>query len=224
MFTSRAEYRLSLRQDNADMRLTRKGIAAGIVCAERAAVLEAREKELARAMGVLKGFSLPRTEWASHHEAFHMAHKDGKHKTADEVLSMPDVTLENVLHVINAVGAEGGDAALGAFTVDLLVYDTLEATCKYSNYLVRQEDEMDRWRKSGAVKIPENIQYIRENFPFAAEELEKLRTVRPETLHAASMIQGISPSALIYLQTYISRGRHNRSRVDAEADVVLSEV
>jgi tRNA uridine 5-carboxymethylaminomethyl modification enzyme len=210
MFTSRAEYRLSLRQDNADTRLTRKGFEAGIVSSERMAALEDRESQLAVAMSVLQNFSLPRTEWSVRSSAFHMRQKDGKHKTADDVLSMPEVELEDVLKVINEVGAALGDEALASFRVSPLVFDTLEATCKYSNYLARQEDEMERWRKSGALKIPVDIDYTRENFPFSSEELENLRKYRPETLHAASQIQGITPHALIYLQTYISRGRHHR--------------
>lgn len=210
MFTSRAEYRLSLRQDNADTRLTRKGFEAGIVSASRMEALKDREMQLDKAMHLLKNFSLPRTEWAARHDAFQMSHKDGKHKTADEVLSMPEVSLDQVLHVINKVGELNDQPEFSSFTVSPLVYDTLEATCKYSNYLSRQDEEMERWRKSGALKIPESIEYTRDNFPFAAEELEKLRKFRPETLHAASQIQGITPHALIYLQTYISRGRHVR--------------
>lgn len=215
MFTSRAEYRLSLRQDNADMRLTRKGFAAGLVSEQRMQALEERERQLDESLRALQGFSLPRTEWALRHDTFQMRQKDGKHKSADEILSMPDVTLDEVVKVMQDKGVQRGDEELAAFAVGQLVYDTLEATCKYSNYLSRQEDEMDRWRRSGAMKIPPEIEYSRENFPFATEELEKLRKFRPDTLHAASQLQGVTPHALIFLQNYIARGRHLRKEPKA---------
>jgi tRNA uridine 5-carboxymethylaminomethyl modification enzyme len=212
MFTSRAEYRLSLRQDNADMRLTRKGYEAGLVSDERLQVLKQRESQLEGAMSTLKSFSLPRTEWALRSEALQMRQKDGKHKTADDVLSMPDVTLEEVIQIINDYGVKNSSEVFANYKVSPLIFDTLEATCKYANYLSRQEEEMQRWKRSGAMRIPADIIYTRDLFPFAAEELEKLKQYRPETLHAASQIQGITPHALIYLQTYISRGKHNKTR------------
>lgn len=219
MFTSRAEYRLSLRQDNADMRLTRKGFEAGIVGEERINCLLDREARLSSSMNTLKSFSLPRTEWSVLSPAFHMSHKDGKHKSANDILSMPDVALEDVVRVIRQTGANTNQTHFADFAVSPLVQDTLEATCKYANYLERQEDEMERWRKSGAMKIPSDMEYTQEKFPFAAEELEKLRKYRPETLHAASQIQGVTPHALIYLQTYISRGRHLKHRENVDTAV-----
>lgn len=211
MFTSRAEYRLSLRQDNADIRLTLKGYEAGIVGNERLEALKLRKRALESAIKDLEGFSLPRTEWSLRSQALHMRQKDGKHKSAADVLSMPDVTLEEVVRVMRCVGAETLDTFLSNYSVGPTVFDTVEATCKYANYLSRQDEEMERWKKSGAVRIPPDINYSREIFPFAEEELEKLRRYRPETLHAASQIQGITPHALIYLQTYLSRGKHLKS-------------
>lgn len=216
MFTSRAEYRLSLRQDNADMRLTQKGFDAGVVGSERAEALRLRLSALNAATKTLNEFSLPRTEWSARSESLQMRQKDGKHKSAAEVLSMPDVTLSEVVRVINDVGAETQNPIFGNYSVGPLIFDTLEATCKYANYLSRQEEEMERWKKSGAMRIPADIEYSRDIFPFAAEELEKLRLHRPETLHAASQIQGITPHALIFLQTYLSRGRHHKRNKSAD--------
>ena len=212
MFTSRAEYRLSLRQDNADIRLTQKGIDAGIVGKERAEFLRERERGISSSLQVLESIKLPRTEWATFGEAFQMRQKDGRYKSAADVLSMPDITLEEIVKVVRSVGDRNSDDALQGFTVDPLVFDTVEAIAKYANYLDRQEDEMTRWRKSGSTPLPADIHYTKDVFPsFSAEELEKLRVARPATLHAASQIQGITPHALIYLQTYISRGKHARA-------------
>lgn len=213
MFTSRAEYRLSLRQDNADIRLTRKGIEAGMVSEERQAMLKRREDGIATALETLSSVLMPRTDWAAYGEAFQMKQKDGKYKSAAEVLSMPDVTLEQIIEIINEQGIKKDDEMLINFKVDHLVYDTVEAISKYSNYLHRQEDEMAKWKKSGAMLLPTDLQYTADAFPsFSAEELERLQKNRPTTLHAASQLQGITPHALIYLHTYITRGKHHIAR------------
>ena len=218
MFTSRAEYRLSLRQDNADIRLTRKGIEAGIVSPERIEMLRRREEGIGFGLDTLTSISLPRTVWAGYGEAFQMRQKDGKYKNAVEVLSMPEVTLEDIIRIVRALGAEREDPLLAAFEVDLLVYDTVEATSKYSNYLSRQEEEMARWKRSASLPLPTDLEYTKEIFPsFSSEELEKLRTHRPATLHTASQIQGVTPHALIYLHSFISRGRHHPSRKEGRS-------
>jgi tRNA uridine 5-carboxymethylaminomethyl modification enzyme len=213
MFTSRAEYRLSLRQDNADIRLTKKGIDAGMVSEERQAMLKRREDGITAALTTLSAVSLPRPDWAAYGEAFQMRQKDGKYKSAADVLSMPDVTLSQIIDIVREYGVKTGDDALANFKVDILVYDTVEAISKYINYLSRQEDEMARWRKSGAMLLPTDLMYTSEFFPsFSAEELERLQKSRPTTLHAASQLQGMTPQSLIYLHTYISRGKHHVAR------------
>lgn len=217
MFTSRAEYRLSLRQDNADIRLTRKGVEAGMVSVERQAMLKRREDGITAALDTLGAVSMPRPDWAIYGEAFQMRQKDGKYKSAAEVLSMPEVTLSQIITIVRELGVKRGDELLANFNVDNLVYDTVEAISKYTNYLTRQEDEMARWRKSGAMVLPTDLVYSKEFFPsFSAEELEKLTKGRPTTLHAASQLQGITPHTLIYLHMYISRGKHHVARRNAQ--------
>jgi tRNA uridine 5-carboxymethylaminomethyl modification enzyme len=226
MFTSRAEYRLSLRQDNADIRLTRKGIEAGIVSQERQECLKQRESEVDRCINLLTSVTLPRTVWASYGEAFQMRQKDGKHKNAVEVLSMPDIGLDDIIKIVKETGSkqEPMNEEWKDFEVKNLVYDTVEAICKYSNYLSRQEDEMERWRKSASLLLPTDIVYSHDNFPaFSSEELEKLRTHRPATLHMASQIQGVTPHALIYLANYITRGRHHSKRQKEDANEMISD-
>lgn len=225
MFTSRSEYRLSLRQDNADLRLTRKGLQAGLVVSEdRISCLEDREAGIAEAMYVLNQLKRPRAEWSAHGEAYRMSQKDGKHKSAADVLSMPDVTLGGIVGAIRSMGErnsgeeETADSeGLAAFDVPKLVFDTVEATCKYSKYLERQSDEMERWRSGGAVLLPPGLEYTRENFPsFSAEELEHLEREKPVSLHAASQIQGLTPHALIYLHNFVTR-RTKRTKAEKRA-------
>lgn len=190
MFTSRAEYRLSLRQDNADLRLTQRGIDIGIISEDRKKNLIERYNEVDRCMNILQNINISRQEW-SKIGSIQMSQKDGKYKTAIDVLSMPDMTLKEMIKIINEIGITNNDNTLSTFEVKDYVYDTVEATCKYSNYLSRQELEMSKWRKNALMNIPNNLDYSRVNFPsFSTEELEKLNKYKPNTLHNASQIQG----------------------------------
>lgn len=218
MFTSRAEFRLSLRQDNADLRLTAKGHMAGLVGDARMQFLEHREAELVRCSTILDTVMLPRQSWAVFGEHFRMRQGDGQKKSANEVLSMPNISLDDIVAAIQKIGkGETGlpdtiappvDEILATFTVPRAVHDTLEASAKYRNYLSRQEEEMERWKAGAFVKIPNTLKYNRATFPsFSSEELEKLAYHRPETLHAASQLQGITPHSLVYLHNYITRGK-----------------
>lgn len=269
MFTSRAEYRLSLRQDNADLRLTRKGFEAGLVCAERLVHLAARESQLQRCMFVLDSFKLPPSVWVAESDKYNLGGRDGRARSAAQVLSLADVELSEIIDTVRKKGvAMDADAAMRAswnpptgavdstrsvmndtsitrdykegeedkavlqyanFAVGPLIYDTAEAEAKYSNYLSQQEGEMARWRKSHATSLPKDIVYSREVFPSMSNEvLEKLNRYRPETLHAASQIQGVTPSAMVYLQNFVMRGRnkptlishmHKENNVDNAAEV-----
>jgi tRNA uridine 5-carboxymethylaminomethyl modification enzyme len=211
MFTSRSEYRLSLRQDNADIRLTRKAIDAGIVSAERQAMLELRERSIESALKVLTNVSLPRTEWASYGEAYHMRQKDGKHKTALDMLSRVDITLNDIVSNIQHIGQQRSSAELMSFTVNPLVYETVEAIGKYFNYLDRQEDEMARWKRNGGFRLPADMEYSREMFPaLSAEVLEKLRKHRPKTIDEAAQMQGMTPESVLQLFNHMTKGRRKK--------------
>lgn len=143
---------------------------------------------------------------------FQMSRRDGTSRTAIEVLSMPDVTLPQVIRVIQNEGKRTGNTHYQHFTVDDTIFETVEATCKYSQYLTRQHDEMVKYRKNALLSLPSDIQYIRDLFPsFSSEELEILTRYRPETLHAASQLQGVTPHAVIYLHNYLMKRRRNKA-------------
>ena len=223
MFTSRAEYRLSLRQDNADLRLTELGMQYGLVSenSQRATCLKTRKDKIDECLEIMSQIKLPREEWIQFGDHFRMKRGAGGYKSASDVLSMPKVTLEEVIDAIRFLAKKQKDlesidnkdnensiSRYMNFDVPRMIYDTLEATCKYSNYLSRQDDEMKRWRKGANVPIPSSIQYNHDHFPsFSSEELEKLNTHQPTTLHAASMISGITPHTLIYLHNYLLKGK-----------------
>lgn len=229
MFTSRAEYRISLRADNADLRLTRKGVEAGLVVdEERISALDARELMIDERIERLKRFDMKVVDWAargSNGVNFqHVDRKQGQKKTAEEVLIMPHVTLKDVEDIMVAVeeeclsnsksDEEGESVQLdhNAMTrTPLSVYDTVEASVKYKSYVRRQYKDMESWRRAQGLRIPLDVVYDHSNLPtLSIEELEKLRTVRPNTFAEASQISGVTPQSLVYLYHHVNR--RNRQR------------
>jgi len=213
MFTSRSEYRLTLRQDNADLRLTEKGLEYGLVVSpERIEALEARREEVKRGVDALRGFKLFVREWHEKGgEKMGGKFSDnpkrlGTKKTAEEVLKMPHVSLDEV----EAIVVSGTD---GFSPIETNSRDTVEATVKYSSYLRRQIAEMDSWRKSQGLVIPGDIAFDRVSFPgLKEEELVLLKKHRPSTLGDMQMIQGITPQGLLYVQQFVRRRSKERDR------------
>ena len=247
MFTSRAEYRISLRADNADLRLTQKGVDAGLVNdLERIAALEAREGMIEDRIGELRQFRLFVTDWAERGGNEVMggasAHKpERRHdmKSAEEVLGMPHVTLSSVEDIMRDVQTEKSKAAeelvaendAEVETEDITVmepspssiYDTVEASVKYKSYVRRQNKDMASWRKAQGARIPPDMHYSRENLPtLSSEELEKLNLVRPATFADASQISGITPQSLVYLYHHVQA--KNKAKKYAEKKKAGSQV
>jgi tRNA uridine 5-carboxymethylaminomethyl modification enzyme len=233
MFTSRAEYRISLRADNADLRLTRKGADYGLVRdEERMAAVEAREYLIEGQIDQLKSFSLKVTDWAKRGDedlmgGAQMSKKEGTKKTAEEVLYMPHVTLKSVENIMMEVtqqkreqlAMKEGDGSAEEETVmpreirpsPPSVYDTVEAAVKYQSYVSRQHKDMESWRKAQGIRIPPDLVYVHDNFPtFSGEEIEKLSKIRPATFADASQISGMTPQSLVYLYHHVTR--RNRKR------------
>lgn len=229
MFTSRAEYRISLRADNADIRLTKKGKEFGLVRnEERIAAVEARECLIDDRVQKLRSFDMKVTEWAERGGndlmgGSQMSKKSGKKKTAEDVLQMPHVTLQNVEDIMIAVDRERRDKrASDGEEVDksyelsgspASVSDSVEASVKYRSYVARQHRDMESWRKARGMRIPPDVVYEHELFPtFSKEELEKLAKARPETFSDASKISGVTPQSLVYLYHHVTRRNQKRDR------------
>jgi len=221
MFTSRAEYRLSLRADNADLRLTRRGREAGLVADERRLdLLDHREGLITQSLVRLENFNILCDDWMKlGGNDFEMNIGSGAKKTGIQAMQMPKVTLEQVEDVMAKYEKEKEMNNLR--TADI-AWDTVEALCKYKNYMARQEQEMETWRKNQNMKIPPDMEYTSENLPtFSAEELEKLNRFRPDTFHAASQISGITPNSLVYLYHHVvKRERDRRWREDREKEIL----
>jgi tRNA uridine 5-carboxymethylaminomethyl modification enzyme len=224
MFTSRAEYRISLRADNADLRLTRKGMEYGLVKdEERMSALDAREFLIDDRVGKLSSFQLKVTEWSSRGGldlmgGAQMKRKIGQKKTAEEVLGMPNVTLKDVEDIMKAVSKEPDvvvettdplpskevramlEAMDNFVPSPASVYDTVEASVKYQSYVRRQHKDMESWRRAQGLRIPPDVEYVHKYLPtLSIEELEKLSQIRPATFADASQISGMTPKSLIYL-------------------------
>ena len=225
MFTSRAEYRISLRADNADLRLTRKGMECGLVQdEERMAALEAREFMIDDRIEKLRNFELKVVDWADRGGkdlmgGAQLGKKSGQKKTAEEVLQMPHVTLKDVEDIMATVGQENQqkgsseevNESSSFSSSPASVFDTVEASVKYQSYVQRQHRDMNSWRKAQGRRIPPDLVYAPETFPtFSKEELEKLARFQPTTFAEASQISGVTPQSLVYLYHYVT-GR-NRKR------------
>jgi tRNA uridine 5-carboxymethylaminomethyl modification enzyme len=191
MFTSRAEYRLSLRADNADQRLTGMGIGIGCVgerrrelhCAKMAALAAARNR--ARSLTVTPGEA----------ERFGFTlNRDGQRRTAFELLSYPDIGFADIARIWPEL--------LG---VPRAVAAQLEIDAKYAVYLDRQAAEVAAFKRDEAVKIPATIDYALVR-GLSNEARQKLSAMRPRTIGQASRLDGITPAALVLLAAFLRRG------------------
>ncbi|UHC18730.1 tRNA uridine-5-carboxymethylaminomethyl(34) synthesis enzyme MnmG [Methylobacterium currus] len=191
MFTSRSEYRLSLRVDNADERLTERGIALGCVSANRAAHDAKRREALRRAREMLDDLSLTPTEAQRHGIVLN---QDGIRRSAFQLLSYPEITWDRLAMVWPQL--RGTPPALA---------DRLCTDATYAVYLDRQRADIAAFRRDEAVALPALLDYG--SIAGLSNELRlKLDKVRPLTLGQAARIEGVTPAALTLLAAHARRG------------------
>jgi len=190
MFTSRSEYRLSLRIDNADERLTPRGIALGCVGAHRAARHAASQRQLAEMRARLEALSLTPSEALQHGLTLN---RDGIRRTAFQLLAYPDCDWSRLA----AIWPDLGEAPPA-------VIDRLSTDATYSVYLDRQRADVAAFRRDEAITLPGQLDYAA--ISGLSNELRvKLETVRPQTLGQAARIEGITPAALTLLAAHARR-------------------
>jgi tRNA uridine 5-carboxymethylaminomethyl modification enzyme len=183
MFTSRAEHRLLLRIDNADLRLTARGRAAGLVDDGRWGQFVARQERFERNLAVLDK-TLVRTP-------------SGDRVAASQLLKQPEIRLDHLA----ASGQVLLDVSAASADVDLMSVETI---VKYAGYLRRQEGEIVRARKEASRRIPPDFPFDR--VPgLSREVIQRLTEVRPDTLGQALRIPGVTPAALAVLSSYVGR-------------------
>jgi tRNA uridine 5-carboxymethylaminomethyl modification enzyme len=192
MFTSRAEYRLALRADNADQRLTPQGIKLGLVHVSRESKFKEKLAVLEQARKMATELSLTSSAAA---KLGLRVNQDGKLRTAIDLIAMPDVGLARVAELWPQI------AALPAFA-----QEALEADALYSGYMDRQHHEIDNLRREESFAIPTDIDYFA--IPSLSIELrQKLARVKPETLGQAQRIDGMTPAGLACLLGSIKKSK-----------------
>ncbi len=199
MFTSRAEYRLTLRADNADQRLTDAGIRSGCVGAARASQHRSKMTMLAEARAMAQSLSL-RPRDAERHGI--VLNQDGQARTAFELLSYPHVGLAELVRVWPQFASLAPKIA-----------EQLEIDAKYAVYLGRQAADVAAYRRDESLELPETLDYA--DVPGLSHEArQKLQSIRPRTIGQASRIDGITPVALTLLAARVRR-KHVRGATAA---------
>jgi tRNA uridine 5-carboxymethylaminomethyl modification enzyme len=205
MFTSRAEYRLTLRADNADQRLTGKGIAIGCVGAERARLHGARMAGLEEARRMACALTITPKAAERHGLALK---RDGHRRTAFELLAYPTIGLADIAAVWPQLAG-----------LEPKIAEQLEIDAKYAVYLDRQAADVAAYRRDENLELPAALDY--NGLPgLSMEARQKLTAIRPRTLGQASRIDGITPAALTLLAAHIRRkGRPRQVRPVREAGI-----
>ncbi len=197
MFTSRAEFRLSLRADNADERLTAKGIALGCVGAARARAFSDTQDRLERARAMLHDAAATPQVLAAHGL---LVNRDGARRSAFELAAQSQYPIA----VLARVWPQLAEIPPG-------LARRLEADAKYSVYLDRQAEDVARYRRDESTGLPPDLDYDRLS-GLSNEIRHKFAAVRPTSLSQAGRIEGVTPAALALLAAHARRAARNQAR------------
>ena len=195
MFTSRAEYRLTLRADNADQRLTGWGIELGCVGNERARGFEAKMAALEEAKALAGSLSLTPQEAAR--RGLTLNH-DGQRRSALDLLAYTDIDMARLVSVWPELGA-----------LPKQIGEQLEIEARYAVYLDRQKADIDRFRRDENLEMPADMDFAGIS-GLTNEVREKLSTVRPRSVGQAARIEGMTPAALLLLAAHLRRRSDGR--------------
>ncbi len=196
MFTSRAEYRLRLRADNADQRLTPIGESCGCVGPERRAAFAAKAAALARGAALLSSLSLTPTQAGQHGLVIN---RDGRRRTAFELLAFPDIDIARLAAIWPELA-----------TLPQTIAGQLEVDARYASYVQRQADDIAAIRRDEQVAIPAGFDYGA-IAGLSTELRQKLDRARPATLAQASRIDGMTPAALLLVLAAIRKSGQRRT-------------
>jgi tRNA uridine 5-carboxymethylaminomethyl modification enzyme len=196
MFTSRAEFRTLLRQDNADLRLTGISNGWGLATKERFARVQAKKEEVDAIKKILSSLSLEPQEvngWLLSKTASPIAEK----QKAQKILLRPDVALDDFARSIQKVGD-----ALSAFQQESIEQASIQI--KYEVYIEKERELVQRMSQLEELEIPDSFDYLKLS-SLGNEAREKLIKIKPRTLGQASRISGINPSDVQILMVYMGR-------------------
>ena len=197
MFTSRAEFRLKLRADNADQRLTPVGAALGVVGGTRASAYESKALALSDGMALLNQFSLSPNEAAKHGLEIN---RDGRRRTAFDLLAFPDVNLARLAPIWPELG-----------NLEPRIASQLETDARYASYIRRQDEDVEAVKRDESLMIPVNFDYSK--LPSLSAELRtKLARQKPSTIAQASRLEGMTPAAVLALLGHLKAVTGQRRR------------
>ena len=207
MFTSRAEYRLSLREDNADLRLTEIGRKLGCVGDVQWAAFEAKREAIARETERLRSTWInPRIISPDESTRLFGKHIEREYNLAD-LLSRPDVSYADLM------GMQGlnGESLAGPGLVQDAITEQIEIQLKYAGYIERQAKEIERHENYESLKLPADFDYLSIQ-ALSIEVRQKLDKQRPETLGQASRISGVTPAAISLLLVHLKKRGHHPTK------------
>jgi tRNA uridine 5-carboxymethylaminomethyl modification enzyme len=190
MFTSRAEYRLSLRADNADQRLTGLGLGIGCIGAERARLWAEKEAALAEGRALARSLKASPAELAKRGLA---VNQDGVPRSAADLLALAGVDLARLAAIWPELGRLRPDVA-----------EQIEIDARYRGYLDRQDGDIRAFRQDESLALPAALDYAALT-ALSMEVRQKLAAVRPATLGQAARISGVTPAALTILLRHVRR-------------------
>jgi tRNA uridine 5-carboxymethylaminomethyl modification enzyme len=193
MFTSRAEYRLTLRSDNADLRLTERGVIAGCVGQRRGGLAREKITHLAAARELLGSLRATPTQLLA---SGLNINQDGQIRTALDILSYPNMSLAQLFSMWPEL------AKLPAEIVQPLEIEAL-----YSSYMQRQHSDIAAFRRDEALRLPDDLDYANIS-SLSTEVRQKLSAARPHNLGAAARIPGVTPAAITALLAHVKKTHH----------------
>ena len=196
MFTSRAEYRLTLRADNADQRLTPLGQDAGIVGHNRRQVFADKMERLAVSRETMTRLTLTPNEASKHHI---VVRQDGARRTALDLLSLPQVDLAALARIWPEVAA-----------IEAEIVEQLEIDAQYAGYLDRQDADILAFRRDEGRALPQDLDYSRV-VGLSNEVRQKLEAIRPATLGQAGRIEGVTSAALTLVLAHVKGAKRAKS-------------
>jgi len=196
MFTSRSEYRLTLRADNADQRLTPLGMQIGCISTKRKMIFKNKLKQLQEGFSLVKKYSISPNKLEKNGI---MINHDGKKRSAFDLLSFENVSFNDVNNIWPETKIIKDD-----------IREQIEIETQYAGYLERQREDIIDFKREEELTLPKNLDY-KTIGSLSNEIVEKLTLVRPPTLGAASRISGVTPAAIIALLRYVKKQKNYRA-------------